>query len=37
MLYQDKYGRVFSDEDINSMPFWKIEMLEFHMAELGEN
>lgn len=33
MLYADNKGKIFSPEEIESLPYWKIETMELHVFE----
>jgi hypothetical protein len=33
MLYEDKYGRIFSEEDVDQMSFVEIEEREVHVFQ----
>ena len=37
MLFEDKYGTFWEEEDVNNLPFSKIRDLEIHQAVIGED
>jgi hypothetical protein len=33
MLYADKKGKIFSPEEVEALPFWKIEKMGIHVYD----
>jgi hypothetical protein len=37
MLFRDKYGRIYTSEEIDEMSIFDIERLKFHMEDTAES
>ncbi len=35
MLYENNFGKILSPEEVDSLPYWRLEAMEIHVFEVG--